>query len=627
MPVQILDPVSKKRLIEAKREKLRRSYPKLWLAKYHHLNVHSKRMVFTDKFRFIVELYKVLEEGTPLCFEKSVQSGLSEMFLVSALEEAARGLRILYVMPNIDLRGKFVKDRLDPLLKTVALYREYFREAIGTSQAIGMKHFGMGVLNFVGSSSPADFVSFPGDSLYVDEVDKCDQKNLEMAPDRLDASDYKYERYVGNPSIEKWGIDSHFQISSQALWNLKCEHCGYTQALDFFSNVVSQIGEIQYELIVGTKTNPKIVCARCEKEIDRLGLGEWIHKYPSVEKKGYRINQLFSANVKLSSLVNTFFKALGNDTKLQLFYNSKLGIPYSSEGSKITFNSLENASDKGNYILKINDPSFARKDKNVHVGIDVGKYYNIIARAVLPNGMRRLVFIGKVSETKTVVNLMKALHAKKVVIDKNPETREVENMKRVLNRMYSCSYSLGKTLLDINKGSHEYQKEHEVRIDRTFILDSVKEGFSTDKMINPKNARDLDNADMEDYGDYYSHMMASTRVFDEDKGRYEWRETSPDHYHHAEGYCFLAGQIDDRVLDYYTSAVSEVEGESTPEMEANIKKKKKMQDLIPRTETGEVDVEKASLVSAQSFLNNLTDHNEDIVGVKKQPKRRCDVDD
>ncbi|KKK75470.1 hypothetical protein LCGC14_2873410, partial [marine sediment metagenome] len=196
---------------EIAKKRLLNDYPKLGIAMHYHVNVHNKPMRFDDRYRFLRALYQDLP--TNLAMEKAVQCGATELFVVSALEEAAKGLRILYVQPNFDLRNKFVKDRLDRLLRFVPYYYYLLTHALGTSSNTGMKHFGAGLLNFVGSNTPGELVSYPADSLYVDEVDQCDQKNLELAPDRLDASDYKYDRQIGNPSIENWGIDAGYQES------------------------------------------------------------------------------------------------------------------------------------------------------------------------------------------------------------------------------------------------------------------------------------------------------------------------------------------------------------------------------------------------------------------------------
>ena len=615
MPVLATE--NRKRLLELKREKLRRNHPRLYLAKYHHLNVHGKRMEFGDKYRFLIPLYKgILEREV---YEKSVQCYVSEMLIVTALEIAEEGLRVLYVMPNIDFRGKFVKDRLDRLLKIVPYYNNCLREAIGSADGIGMKHFGRGLLNFVGSNSPAEFTSYPADALIVDEVDKCDQKNLEMAPDRLDASDYKYDVRCGNPSIEDWGIDASFKLSTQSLWKMKCGHCNKRQTPDFFKNVVNQVGELRFELKKGDKGNPFFVCKKCGSEMDRLGEGQWINQFEK-DIRGRRISQLFSSNVTLSSLVDKFFKSIGNEIKTQLFYNSKLGLPYASSGSKVIMEILEKAAERGeNYALGINNTILAGKERRMYVGIDVGKYYYVIGRARLSNGQRKLVYIGRHLDTKSLVSDLNQLKAKVITIDEFPETREVETLKKYFRKMFSCIYKRGDTFLDLRKKSLNYKKEKRVSIDRTFILDSVKKDFEIEKMINPNNARDIGNEEMEEYGEYYQQMMSSTRTFVEEKGRFEWREATADHFFHAEAYCKFAEELDDRILDYYEDKTEGFKFENLEETKARTEKEK---EIIPKKK------EDLELIKAEEFLRRLRSGTEGMLGKQEKSfgKTRAEMD-
>jgi len=612
-------------------EYLRREFPKLWLATYHHLNVHNQSMSFEDKYRFLKPLYKLEERD--ICMEKSVQCGASELMVVSCLSEASNGLRILYVMPNIDLRGKFVKDRLDRLLKAVPLYATLIKESYGDSTSIGLKHFGKGLLNFVGSNSGAEFISYPADALYIDEVDKCDQSNLEMAPDRLDASDYKYIRRIGNPSVQNWGIDSYYLESSQGRWFIKCKSCGHSQNLDFFQNVIRKTGEMTFNVLDEENEQVYAVCKKCGKRIDRMKQGEWMHIYPDRERRGFRINQLFSANIELSSLVKQYRKGLGSARKMQVFINSKLGLPFSSSDNKITYELLQKASEGNIYSL---NNIFADSYKRVYIGIDVGTYYHVIVRGVLDNGQRKLIDARKFEATKHLVNYLKKFRTVKyIVIDEDPEIREVEKIKKEVTRAYSCRYKNGETLLDLRKAREGWKKERRIRIDRTFILDEVKADFEKQLIINPIGAKDICNEELEEFGEYYEQLLSSTRVFVETSGsnrnKFEWRESGLDHFFHAEAYCKLAEMVDPNIFSYYTRKVEEQRGLTKEETYSEEERKK---TLIPRMsvreqkaiETGEIEIEDSktikelSVISAESFLRNMFYHTEELLGQRRKKK-------
>jgi len=609
-------------------EGLKRDHPRLWLARFHHVTVHNEPMQFGDKYRFLIPLYKMEEQD--ICIEKSVQCGASELMIVSCLHEASIGLRILYVMPNIDLRGKFVKDRIDRPFKAVPFYVNLVKEAYGDSTAIGLKHFGLGLLNFVGSNSPAEFVSYPADALYIDEVDKCDQGNLDVAPDRLDHSKYKYTRRIGNPSVQNWGIDSHWMESSQAQWMIRCRSCAHVQALDFFKNVIVKTGEIAFDVLNEDEDNVYAVCEKCGAKINRMKVGEWVHTYLDRNKKGFRINQLFSANVTLRSLVNQYTKALGSAKRLQIFINSKLGLPFSSSENKITYELLKKAEVGNMYTLgSIDVNSF----KRLYVGVDVGVYYHVVVRAVLDNGMRKLVAVRKIEATQHLVNYLKTLkNVKYIVIDEHPEIREVEKIKKQIGRMYSCNYKLGRTLLDLRRAREEWKKERRISIDRTFILDEVKADFVKQVVINPLGAKDIYNDDLEEFGEYYEHLLNSTRIFVEtasqNRGRFEWRESGPDHFFHAEAYCKLAEMIDPNILQFYVDRTKEYASKSKEEIDANYEKSKKLIPSISVEEKQAIKdgtlkpedsqaVRDLSVVNAEGFLRSIFFHNEEFMGKRK----------
>jgi len=615
---------------DLKISRLRKSFPRLWLAEEHHLTVHNKPMDFGDKYRFLIPLYRLEERD--ICYEKSVQVGVSELMIVSTLHEAGEiGLRILYVMPNMDLRGKFVKDRLDRLLKTVPYYDKQVREAIGESTSIGMKHFGKGLLNFVGSNSPAEFTSYPADSLYIDEVDKCDQINLRIAPDRLDASDYKFERRAGNPSVENWGIDSAYLESTQETWYIKCEYCNEQQNLSFFENVIRRTGQLAFDVMDEEDGEVFAVCKKCGGRLDRMRGGEWVYTFKERERKGFRINQLFAANIELSSLVRQYSKAISNDRNLQIFYNSKLGLPYSSAGNKITYSLLESV--KKNYSIKKEDISIY---KRLYVGIDVGAYYHVIVRARLDNNKRKLVAVYKFETTQQLVRMLKQFrNVKFIMIDETPEVREVEKIKKEVKKVYSCRYVNGRTLLDIKKTEKRYVRARKISIDRTFVLDEVRSDFSKGIMINPIDAHDIFNDDLEDYGEYYKNMLSSTRIFIEETGRnrsrFEWRESSPDHFFHAEAYCKMAEMLDPNILQFYEDRTREMAGRTKEEIDAEFEKSK---PLIPRIsveekeaiEEGRLKIEDSKsikeleVINAETFLRGLFHHSQELLG--QRPKKK-----
>jgi hypothetical protein len=78
-------------------------------------------------------------------------------------------------------------------------------------------------------------------------------------------------------------------------------------------------------------------------------------------------------------------------------------------------------------------------------------------------------------------------------------------------------------------------EEKTVTVDRTSALDNVKESILLRKTLLPKNAKEI--------SEYYDHMMASTRIYDEKRNEYIWVETGADHLFHASAYELIARNL------------------------------------------------------------------------------------
>jgi hypothetical protein len=86
------------------------------------------------------------------------------------------------------------------------------------------------------------------------------------------------------------------------------------------------------------------------------------------------------------------------------------------------------------------------------------------------------------------------------------------------------------------------KNDREIRMDRTAILDYVKQFIDQQIMLLPANAEFLEN------GEYYSHLKASTRILEAndekpEKSRFVWAHSKPDHYFLAEAYCVQAWML------------------------------------------------------------------------------------
>ncbi len=490
------------------------------LASEYHLNTKRQRMQFDDKPYLLPIYYDISPEKV---IQKSVQCGISEMLICISIAYAERGYSVLYTLPKYALRGRFVANRVDPLLEIVPEYRKLLQDAVGDSDSISLKHLGQGTINFVGSNSASEFIEFPADLIIVDELDKCDKNNLKLADDRLDASELKHKIKVSTPTYKDIGINEEYSKSNQKEWHIKCFHCNEWQAIVWDINICNQISENEYELL--DSANYEVICRKCGQNVDRLAKGEWVKKNDNIVS-GYHFSQLFTSQTTIKNLWELFQEALFDNTKLQVFYNSKLGIPYVAKGNNLTRNMLDNC--RQEWLMQSNS------DKKCSMGVDVGRIIHVRISSLTDNNERKAEYIGIVRDFKELSVLIQRYNVRYCVIDMYPETRKVEEFQTEHRNIWLCKFSNS-----ISIGAKGYKKDANSQIidgDRTQLFDRLVATIHQKRLLLPKNAGLLD--------DYYEHMQAPIRKYDEGKDRYFWDEGSKqDHFFLAELYDLLASEL------------------------------------------------------------------------------------
>jgi len=507
---------------------LRERNPTLYYALGAHRTHRGKPLDFVNN-PFIRRLYQ--DTHPDISVMKSTQCGVSEWLLCTVIPGAIMGRNIFYVLPDGSLIGRFVKERFD---KTVKLTPAYTREIRGygyqAMAAIGIKQF-LGTIAFTGSTMPKSFTEFAADWYIIDELDRCDQTNLEMGWERLSAAETKHRRViqVSNPTITGYGIDEAFAATDKHFWFIRHD-CGAQIHPDFFEHVVREVDGGNYvyrdeEFDPEADRDVRMICDKCGKPINRRAEGEWVPEYPKRRKRGYQISKLFSANVELRDIVERFEKGQTDPEAMVRFYNGDLGLPYDASGARITRDDLNEC--KADYNL-----GEVPADGVTIAGIDVGSVYNvIIGHLTYGQPGVRIVEVKAVRETEEVKILLDRYKVKCYVVDANPETREAKKI---------ISWRRGGFIAYYHRGHKDLVTNQTVSVDRTMALDNVRSAVVEKYLKFPKTAEFIT--------DFYDQMIASVRMFDPEanggEGEYRWVEGShADHYMHAMSYMLIAGRL------------------------------------------------------------------------------------
>lgn len=510
-------------------ELLRRTEPRLYYALAIHRNTSNQMLTFAGR-AYLLAIYG--DNSQEIVIMKSVQCGISEWLIIETLSKAEQGYSTFYVLPKFDLRNTFVANRIDKLFNMVPAYKKMLREATGDADSKQIKHFAHGTIKFASSNTISDFSEFPADIVIIDEMDRCDQGNLAYAKDRTKASKFKLSRKVANPTITGIGISDEFKRSDQKEWTVCCEHCKVYQELDFFKNVVEEITEGEYQLRdrEWTKESGRDIhtmCSSCGKPFDRLSeQAYWNRKNPDSSISGYHITRMMDPATTILELYKIFDEATGNETKMQAFYNSDLGIPFTSKGAKVTEFLLDKC---------VEDYAMPSSGQGCIMGVDVGAVLHVNVSEI-KDGRRRKVYIGTVPTFEEIDNIIRAYGVECAVVDALPETHKAKELRdRNRGIVWLCEFHPKEgSVKEITLKLDEYK----VNCDRTQVIDEAHSDIVKRQVIMPQNARNIDK------GEFYSQMCAPTRVFDEQSSRFVWREGSKkDHYRLADVYESIAGTI------------------------------------------------------------------------------------
>ncbi len=454
--------------------------------------------------------------------QKAAQVGASEAAINISFWFLEYCGDVMYVLPTSGDSSDFSAGRINPAIEESPELDSFFTD----TDNIGHKRAGVRNYYIRGSQSRSKLKSVPIDLVIFDEVDECVQENLPLALDRLDASEFKWEMWISTPRFPDHGINKEWKNSDQRKWFITCQECGTEQTLEF-----------EYNILDG-----EYVCRRCGERIPdyvRTEEGRWKQTNPDADCPGFHVNQLMSPTVTARELQEQYEDAEGNASKMQDFYNSKLGLPYAVEGDKIAVEDVTNLIKR--YRVRPN------QDRERTMGVDVGTYLHYVISeydddSMPDNADKKVVKAGKVVDFEDLDRLIENWNIYTCVIDSKPETRKAEELSSRINKrddipcnVFLCEYADNyrqKFMLDRDRKW--------IKVDRTFSLDESFGKIFTSKVIFPSDVPSV----------FAEHFSSLVRILEEKRTTQEliarYKNSGPDHYAHAYNYDVIAKKIHDQ---------------------------------------------------------------------------------
>lgn len=257
---------------------------------------------------------------------------------------------VLVVVPTLEVRKKWVRQRLDDMLAATPVLAKIFdaKRSRDSSNSEDMKDFPGGIIIVAGANSPASLSSMPIKYVLCDEVDRFpweagkEGDPLGLIDERTKTFPRRKVLLVSTPTIKGHSrIESEYLESDQRRYYIPCPHCDEYQTLKWsnlkWKYVDSEVARAWYE------------CEHCGEGIDEgsktsmLAMGEWRAQYPNRKTRGYTLSGLYSPiglGFKWIEIARKWLQVQNDPVELKRFINTTLGESWEAESSKIKSHEL-----------------------------------------------------------------------------------------------------------------------------------------------------------------------------------------------------------------------------------------------------------------------------------------------
>ena len=473
--------------------------------------------------------------------QKSAQMGFTETVLnVSFYKIDIEGESVLYVLPSKTGASDFSASRFDPALQASAHLRAMFNDVAN----VGHKRAGAANLFVRGSNSREGLKSVPAGTLVFDELEEMNQENIPLAYERASGQVSKLIWKISTPSIDDYGINKYFKLTTQEHFFFPCPACGRQIELTVDNLIVTGESEDDPKL-----RDSHMICVQCKNRLsnDRkdksyyLSKGLWVPTHTDREDRGFYINQLYSTTITPYDLARSYVRSLTNAADEQEFFNSKMGLTHVVKGARVTDEDINACI--GDYTT-MHAP---HNNRLITMGVDVGKWLHYEIRSwqvgqfvgTDVNTMARCQVLkaGKCLHFEELDILMNQYAVMMCVCDANPERRKAfEFAQRFWSRVKLCLYGKaigGKTITVGKDVDGQIVADELITVDRTSWLDMTMGRYSRRTIALPKDVST----------EYREHIKAPVRVYkkdDEGNQTASYVNAKDDHFAHAANYAEIA---------------------------------------------------------------------------------------
>jgi phage terminase large subunit GpA-like protein len=250
----------------------------------------------------------------------------------------------LSVQPTLELRDRYVAQRINPLLEDTEVLAKKFDNKVSrsASNAKDLKDFEGGILVLGGANAASSLSSMPIRNVIADELDrfmwtlKGEGDPLGLIEGRQSNFNRRKSLYISSPTMKGASrIEEEFEGGDQRYRQVPCPHCGAWLELKW--------KQLHWQAVDGQVLAAWYVCEHCGCEIEEhekarmLGndVARWFPHKPHAPYASYTINALYSPlgmGWGWLKLAQEWLKVQGDVAKLKRFVNTRLAETWDAKG-------------------------------------------------------------------------------------------------------------------------------------------------------------------------------------------------------------------------------------------------------------------------------------------------------
>ena len=255
---------------------------------------------------------------------------------------------MLVVVPTLEVRKRWVRQRLDPMLSETPAIRALVdgKRSRDSGNSEDMKDFPGGILVLGGANSPASLASMPIRYVLCDEVDRFpwevgqEGDPLGLVDERTKTFPRRKVLLVSTPTTKgNSRIEGEYLASDMRQYHVPCPHCGEFQVLHWKHK------DGRYGLThLAASGRVVYTCTECGAHIDEhhkpamLARGQWVARHPERAVRGYQLSGLYSPlglGFTWAEIWDKWMQAHGDTANLKRFVNTTLAETWEEAGDSI----------------------------------------------------------------------------------------------------------------------------------------------------------------------------------------------------------------------------------------------------------------------------------------------------